>query len=256
MLCYNECRSETMGLTTKQKNNIFNQELWGEMFTITEISTYETIYLFSQIDFESKELLKRLKEELNGKEKMIFITSDPNDYKKIDRETKELIKYFKKMKIKEFNVIDYRATKYATIKHIENADIILFMSGIPLTQMNFIKEYEIDELINGFKGVLIGISAGAMNMAFEVYWLKDEKRSHPKTKVYNGLGLTDVVIDPHFDISDEARIKDFLKPKIEITGLPDESYIKIDKYGVKTTYGDSFIKNKKTVEKISDNHLK
>lgn len=43
--------------------------------------------------------------------------------------------------------------------------------------------------------ILIGVSAGSMNMAIKGYYSND--KDYPKTWFYNGIGLVDITIDPH-----------------------------------------------------------
>jgi len=246
-----------VGLTAKQRNNMFNEELWKDMFTISEVSTYECIYMFSSFDFEDKEFLDKLKavmkDDFKEKENMVFVASDPDDKKTSDNEVREYKKFFKKLNINEFNLIDSRTSKFAAIKHIENANVVMFMSGDPLAQIKFIREYEIDGLMDGFKGIIMGVSAGSMNIANHAHCSRFSRSSDSKD--YNGMGLIDITIDPHFEYKNKYMKEDVINSKIDIIGLPDPSYIRVDKYGSKTIYGEYFIKDKKTIKKTEDNPL-
>ena len=66
-----------------------------------------------------------------------------------------------------------------------------------------------------------------MNLAVNSYYSKDEE--YPESIIYKGLGLTNITIDPHFDINNLEQvneIKDNSK-NIKIIGLPNDSAIVI-----------------------------
>ena len=226
-------------------------ELYISFVSETFLNDFEAIYLLSSITDEDKELKTLLKKDLKDKKKIVFIAADADNYEKTDIYCNLGKKYFKKLGITEFEKIDYRTTKFATIKHLETADIIFLNGGNPIKQMEFIKEYEIDSLINNFRGIFIGISAGAMNLAKKVYCSKDE--DIPETIIYEGLGIIDITIEPHFDKNNKEQVKEFLKADLEVIGLPDKSFIKIDKYGVKNIYGTYYIKENEKIVKKEEN---
>lgn len=76
--------------------------------------------------------------------------------------------------------------------------------------------------------ILIGVSAGSMNMAIKGYYSSD--KDYPKTWFYDGIGLVDITIDPHFDINNLEWVNENKKYSYihEIVGLPNESTIIID----------------------------
>lgn len=83
---------------------------------------------------------------------------------------------------------------------IHNSDIIFLAGGHVPTQNAFFQEIGLRELLEDFDGVVMGISAGSMNMADTVYAQPEEPgESVPEFKRFlPGLGLTDVNILPHY----------------------------------------------------------
>jgi len=233
----------------KHRNSNIETDLFKEMFNIYDLNKFTSVYLLSGIDFNSKSLFAGLSEDLLNKEKLVFIASTPDDYEKCDKHFKEFKTFFKKFKIKDMVLIDKRVTKYASIKHIETSDVIFLTGGNPITQMEFIKEYEIDTLIEGFRGVIIGLSAGSINLGKEAYCSKDE--DFPETITYPGLGVVDITIDPHFEPNNKVQKSEFLKSNLNIIGLPESSFIKVDKYGMQRVFGEYYIKeHKKVIKKL------
>ena len=87
-------------------------------------------------------------------------------------------------------------------QYVEKAHWVVLCGGHVPTQNKFIHEIGLKELLKGYKGVVMGCSAGSMNCATRVY-------SHPELpgeavdpsykRWLEGLGLTDVQLVPHFE---------------------------------------------------------
>lgn len=127
--------------------------------------------------------------------------------------------------IKEFYLIDGRTSSDDMINVIKKVDIIYLFGGNPLIQLDIIKRIDYKEL---FKDkVLLGISAGSMNLGKIGYYSKDD--DYDKTFFYEGLGFTDITIDPHFDINNRKQVNEIINGsyKHRIIGLPNDSCIVI-----------------------------
>lgn len=127
--------------------------------------------------------------------------------------------------IKEFYLIDGRTSGDDMINIIKKVDIIYLFGGNPLIQLDIIKRIDYKKL---FKDkVLLGISAGSMNLGNIGYYSKDE--DYDKTFFYEGLGFTDITIDPHFDINNREQVNEMVNSsyKHRIIGLPNDSCIVI-----------------------------
>lgn len=75
--------------------------------------------------------------------------------------------------------------------------------------------------------VLLGLSAGSMNLGKIGYYSKDE--DYDKTFFYEGLGITSTIIEPHFDINNTSQVEEIINSssKHKIIGLPNDSCIVI-----------------------------
>jgi len=237
-----------MGIRNTKMVNDVNREMLNDFFVIQDLNSFESLYLLSSMDDKEKHLINLLEKDTKNKKKIVFIAADPDNYEKTDKYCGLGKKYFEQLDITEFEIVDYRMSKFAAIRHIETADILFLNGGDPVNQINFIQEYEIAPLITNFKGVLIGISAGAMNLAKNAYCSKDKEEG--ETWLYDGLGLVDVTVDPHFDINNKKQVKDFLAQDFEVIGLAENSFIKIDRYGIKTFFGEYYIKENNKIVKV------
>ena len=128
--------------------------------------------------------------------------------------------------IKEFYLIDGRASVDDMINIIKKVDIIYLFGGNPLIQLDIIKRIDYKKL---FKDkVLLGISAGSMNLGKIGYYSKDDDIE--ESFFYEGIGLTNITIDPHFKVENEIQVKEDRKMSFEhvIYGVPNSSCIRIN----------------------------
>jgi len=97
------------------------------------------------------------------------------------------------------------------------------------------------------------IKTKAENKTANVYCSKDDDIE--SSLYYKGLGLTNIRIEPHFDINDSDRINNVLIPdsnKKSFVALPNESFIVINKGGV-SLFGDAYYFNEGKYNKIENN---
>lgn len=90
---------------------------------------------------------------------------------------------------------------------VESADLIFLCGGHVPTQNAFFQEIGLRECLEGWDGVIIGISAGSMNSAEVVYASPEEpgEALDPDfQRFFPGLGLTDIMIQPHYQKEKDA----------------------------------------------------
>jgi dipeptidase E len=83
---------------------------------------------------------------------------------------------------------------------VRQADLIVLAGGHVPTQNAFFQRIRLRELLKTYDGVVLGISAGSMNMADVVYAQPEEPgESVPSFQRFaQGLGLVNVSILPHY----------------------------------------------------------
>jgi len=80
------------------------------------------------------------------------------------------------------------------VKLIHEASCVFLMGGHPGLQLQLILDTGMDAAICGSTAPVLGISAGANNMA------KRSLDTKESPIPYNGLGLADITVKPHFDL--------------------------------------------------------
>lgn len=187
------------------------------------------------IKLVNENLLETLKNEIKAYNNLLFICSTPDNYKTNEEFSKIIEKSLSLsgFKFQMSDLIDSRNWLFSK-SLICNADLIILLGGDPIEQMEFFNNIELKEKLKKYNGCLLGISAGTINMASQAYCSKDEKIEN--TLYYKGLGLTNINIEPHFDIDDNKRIEEILlqdSKKKPFLAIPDESFVLIKKDKIK-----------------------
>jgi dipeptidase E len=190
----------------------------------------------------SDELKKYLKSDITGG-KLVIISSSFDKREKNDKYLSINVNWFRLAGIEfdEVSYIDDRISKKEAQEKLKNTDVVLLSGGDTLKQIRSIKEYELIDILKNRNGVTIGVSAGAINMAKNVLCIKYEDVE--ETVRYEGIGLVDVNIEPHFDFVKEDYNKNNLFPESfqnEIICLPNESSLRIDEEGNITYIGECY----------------
>ena len=144
---------------------------------------------------------------------------------------------------------------------IDQSDVILLSGGHVPTENAFFKAIGLRALLTGYKGVIMGVSAGSMNAADTVYVQPEEpgEACDPHfVRWMQGLGLTDKNILPHYNqvrdnILDGLRLfEDVTYP--DSVGHPmyvlmDGSYI-LEYDNHSTLYGEAYLLHNGVMECI------
>ena len=194
-------------------------------------------YLFSGVIPEEAKTL--LSQDLKGVKVLVGISAG-DDAAKNDFYFQQTVETFKELSsIREVFLLDARTGKEEAQAVLEKADVIWLTGGNPYTQLRYIRDNGLESVIMGFDGVVAGLSAGAINQGKVAYYRADED-DPSSTKIWDGLGLVNITVMPHYDVRDEeekAEIK-IISQETSLVALPDSSFIVV-KDGEPTIYGES-----------------
>lgn len=107
-------------------------------------------------------------------------------------------------------------------KLISNANLIILAGGHVPTQNKFFHHIHLQKYIKNYNGLVIGISAGSMNAAAEVYAQPEnfgEVKSTHYRRFLKGLGIVDISVLPHYKEIKHQRIDN--QRIMEDVTLPD-----------------------------------
>ena len=193
-------------------------------------------YLLSGIDKEkgfSELQTKYLKQDIKDTNVITFIASTFSNIEKTNMYLDIMIKWFKNIGItfKEAYLINDLVNPSQAKEYIDKSDVVFIMGGDTLEQIKNINKYNIIPNLQKRNGITIGISAGSINMAKNVAIARDIDDNIPDHSFYNGIGLVDINIEPHFDLNNTIHNKDIIEISKDnkMICLPDDSFIRIEK---------------------------
>ena len=182
-------------------------------------------------------LIRRLKQALPPYCRCLYICSSPDRRDLNCTFGADVFQIFAQegMAFSHYAVLD-GDNAYEAKKLVMESDLIVLAGGHVPTQNAFFHKIRLPDILKDYNGVVLGISAGSMNMAEVVYAQPEEPgESGPNYKRFiYGLGLTHINVLPHYQKAKYYTV-DGLHLYQQITlsdsighcfyALPDGSYI-------------------------------
>lgn len=170
-----------------------------------------------------QEIVKRLDRELKSRGTLVFVSAWPADYERNDSDSSGMYRMFTECGIffAQYHVIDKRTEAALARQLLREASCVFLMGGYPRLQIQLIREKGLDDVIRGTDAPVLGVSAGAINMARRSL---DTKES---VVPYDGLGLADITVKPHFTLDDEQVLAVLrqISAGLPICAMKDDSAI-------------------------------
>ena len=206
---------------------------------------------------ENKNILRELK-DVKSISHLLFVCSNPTVFDKTDlyapltREAFEL----SGIPVKDMTILDSRTDKNMA-ELVKNSDVIFLAGGVTPMQMEYFKKINLTKELHKYNDkIIIGQSAGAMNLAKVVYNSPEiYEMQDTVTTYYEGLGFSDINIEPHFDINEKEYIVKVLLPDSmtrPFIAIENNGFIVHDDKGTRL-YGDAYAFYNGIVKKINDN---
>lgn len=163
---------------------------------------------------------------------IIMIPSDPSG--------KDITKKYGDEIIRDFDLI---GITFETVKYIfdmndifskdfsiHNYSVIFLMGGRTKCQNKFLKSIDFLNLISDFQGVLVGQSAGALNLC-KAAFLSPDCNDVLDVEFIDGLNLVNDTFDVHFNVNNN-RQKDFIREAdTDMLCICDNGAIRYDENG-------------------------
>lgn len=196
-------------------------------------------YFCSGFDKENaflNELGEKLKKDLTNTKRIIYVPASNKEekIKKVIEEKMPIFKeHFKKIGIvfEEEFCITPELTKEEAKELIKDSNLIMLMGGNPFHQKELLEEKELIELLKNYAGVILGFSAGAMNMSKYII-ITPCSEEYPDFDIREGLNLSNISIYPHNNFEGEI-----FPEKIE---MGEEITIAKDLNKVASKYGNFY----------------
>ena len=174
------------------------------------------------------EIAEVLRENLPVRGRLVFISAWPEDHARNDEDSDGMHQMFAErgMGFASHFVIDRRTSPAEAAELVRAAGCVFLMGGDPVLQMALIRDLGLVSPLRESRAVILGVSAGAMNMGRQVAEIWDSKA------FYEGLGLADITIKSHYTEGDwfVPLLKE-LSQAHPIVAMEDESAIFINEDG-------------------------
>ena len=146
-------------------------------------------------------LIQRLKQALPPYCRCLYICSSPDRRDLNCTFGADIFQIFAQegMPFSHYAVLDGE-NFYEARKLVGESDLIVLAGGHVPTQNEFFTRIGLKNLLRGYPGVVMGISAGTMNAADTVYAQPENDGETAPTfrRFYPGLGLTEINVCPHY----------------------------------------------------------
>lgn len=209
-------------------------------------------------------IVEQLKAFLPKNGTFLFVASTPSIQEKVDSFSSLL---FEGLKLSGFNFTKYLIlddrTKNLAKDFVRESDIIFLSGGDTYIENEFFKEIHLASLLDDYSGVIMGQSAGSINMAVHAY-NSPEDGDHSEPIYFDGLGLSNINVEPHFELDTSSfnelqmyQRRHLLEESFKRTiyALCDGSHIlEID--GRATVYGRAYLIQDGNIVKLCDNKEK
>ena len=198
------------------------------------------------------EIAEVLRGNLGDRGSLVFISALPEDYAQNDDDSDGMHAMFAErgMAFAKHLVIDRRTRANDAVKLVREADCIFLMGGEVSWQMKLIRDLGLVPELRASHGVILGVSAGSMNMGRYVAEIWASKT------LCEGVGLTDITIKAHYT-KDEWFIPALKEISMvhPVTAMEDESAIFIQD-GAVWKLGNIHWIDKGEITVLSDETLK
>ena len=192
-----------------------------------------------------------LDKKIKKRERFVFVASEfCKIHEKTDRYFHIFLGMLKDIGI-EFShscVLDGRMSIDEARMAVEKADVIWLAGGDTPTQFGYLKDYGLVDLLKDHKGVVIGMSAGSINMAKTA--ICTLSCGHSEQIIYEGIGRAEVSVEPHFDIANVSEELLELSEKYVIYGLPDDGVIAVTDGNVEF-FGEVYELKNREIRKVT-----
>lgn len=154
-------------------------------------------------NFFPDNLGRALRDDITDRKSLVMISSNPSIYEE-DGATERSWLDQAGIMFDEYHLINYHVKKEDAQALIKNASVIFLLGGSILKLNDFLMEYELSGLIKKSKAVVMGASAGAINMSAK--WLCSKNFGDETNAIYKGIGLDDFSVLSHFDLENNIKL--------------------------------------------------
>lgn len=170
-------------------------------------------------EYFPEKLEKALQEDIIERKSLVMISSMPAA-DEVDGSAERSWLAHAGIEFDEYHLINYRVREEDAQSLIQNASVIFLLGGDTIEQNKFLMTYGLADLIQKSDAIVIGASAGAINMSAK--WLCSRNFGYEveESSIYGGIGLGNFSVLSHFDLENNIEMV-----RSELSGLSEEMHV-------------------------------
>ncbi|WP_409299379.1 Type 1 glutamine amidotransferase-like domain-containing protein [Peribacillus sp. SCS-26] len=211
-------------------------------------------YLGWYNNFFPEKLASLLQKDITDRKSLVMISSNPSIYEEDGAAERSWLDQAGIM-FDECHLINYRVQKEDAQTKIQNASVIFLLGGNTIKQNAFLMEYDLPDSVKKSSAVVMGASAGAINLSAKWLCSKNFGYEVEMNSVYNGIGLDNFSVLSHFDLENNmAMVQKELSPlseEIDIYASNKDCAVRV-KGGKIDVLGNVFLISRSSIRKLDE----
>lgn len=211
-------------------------------------------YLGWMSNFLPEPLADELQKDLLDRKSLVMISANPFT-DAADGAAERSWLHHAGIVFEEYYVLNYQVQKEEAKNLLQNASVIFLLGGNTIEQNGFLVDYELLTLIKGSNAVVLGASAGAINMSAK--WLASRNFGYDieASIVYEGIGLDNFSVLSHFDLENNmSMVQNKLAPLSEemaVYASNKDCAVRV-KEGIIDIFGDVYLISRSEIQKLKE----
>ena len=150
-------------------------------------------------------LVKALQEDITDRKSLVMISSNPS-LDEVDGGVERSWLAHASIGFDEYHLISYRVQKEEAQKLIQTASVVFLLGGDTIKQNVFLAHYELGASIKKSNALVMGASAGAINMSAKWLCSKNFGYEVEESSLYEGISLNNFSVLSHFDLENNMAL--------------------------------------------------
>ncbi|WP_166083304.1 Type 1 glutamine amidotransferase-like domain-containing protein [Erysipelothrix anatis] len=210
-------------------------------------------YLDWYYDTMPSHIQKSLQQTILHRETIALISGDPLYYEGENPPLAEREWLLQAgIEFKNYVFVDNKLSTEEARRAVSQASVVFILGGYNLEQKKMIDDLELDDVIRNHEGIIIGTSAGAINMSEKWVCSPRNKYDVKEASLQEGLRLNKLSFEPHFDLENHDYLDMDLMPfsyELPIYAPTKNGAIKVVN-GIVEVLGDVYLLSNGQIQRI------
>ena len=133
--------------------------------------------------------------------------------------------------------VGYSDSKEFIEEKMNSAKMVYLTGGLPSVLIERLKKRDVNKLLSGYKGVIVGRSAGALALCGRCI---TTVRSSSRVRIVDGLGLVNITLKVHYTPEKDDILLSFSKQE-KVYAVPEGSAIVFDNGTLREVIGEAYL---------------